>query len=422
MDEILNRVCSIANHPVALLEDRFRIDYVKGLGSCLYLLSQNSPVTYLFFGAWATSILNSPADAKTFWRNDIDALRKVVSLKRRGLSFFSMKKFFFFDVFYLLESSFIKGYRQEEAFTYLNDNICGFFTKGALRKSHLAYKDKTDLSIFNNALVSHMQQNQEHLKQTEKRILVVANVSAGKSTLINAITGYRLNKTRTTSCTGKIVYLHNKRAADGLTIQNADGNYEYFDDIEHVNSESFLHAAFPFHSQLDSTNICFIDTPGWNNCNEAQHRIITEDDNKKESYDAILYISNRQFNGTIDEYQLLSLLKDEARKPIFFVLNQLDRFNKKQDSVGKMIKDYRNDLIKIGFSSPIIIPTSAEAALLFKLPDSRLDDEDVKDRDTLYSRFCQDYYQLTSYIGQPSSINPIENTGINYLEKLIKNI
>ena len=123
-----------------------------------------------------------------------------------------------------------------------------------------------------------------------------------------------------------------------------------------------------------------------------------------------------------DEYQLLSLLKDEARKPIFFVLNQLDRFNKKQDSVGKMIKDYRNDLIKIGFSSPIIIPTSAEAALLFKLPDSRLDDEDVKDRDTLYSRFCQDYYQLTSYIGQPSSINPIENTGINYLEKLIKNI
>lgn len=422
MDEILNRVCSIANHPVALLEDRFRIEYVKGLGSCLYLLSQNSPVTYIYFGAWATSILNRPADASTYWKNDIDASRKAVSLKRKGLAFFSMKIFFFFDVFYLLESSFIKDYKQEDAFTFLNDNICGLFTKRALRKSHLAYKDKADLGIFNNALVSHMQQNQEHQKQTEKRILVVANVSAGKSTLINAITGYRLNKTRTTSCTSKIVYLHNKRAADGLTIQKVDGSYEYFDDIEHVNNESFLHAAFPFHSQLDSTNICFIDTPGWNNSKDAQHRIITEDAIRKEAYDAILYISNCQFNGTIDEYKLLSFLKDQVRKPILFVLNQLDRFNKKQDSVGKMIKDYRDDLIKIGFGSPVIIPISAEAALLFKLPDSRLDDEDIEDRDILYSRFCQDYYQLTSYIGQPPSTTPLEYTGINYLEKLIKTI
>ena len=48
---------------------------------------------------------------------------------------------------------------------------------------------------------------------------MVANVSAGKSTLINALVGYRLNRIKTTACTDKLVYIHNKCSNDGINNQ-----------------------------------------------------------------------------------------------------------------------------------------------------------------------------------------------------------
>ena len=57
MDKILNRICSIENHPISTLGKDFRIKYVKGLGACLYVLSQNSPITKMLYCAWANSII-----------------------------------------------------------------------------------------------------------------------------------------------------------------------------------------------------------------------------------------------------------------------------------------------------------------------------------------------------------------------------
>lgn len=198
---------------------------------------------------------------------------------------------------------------------FLHDNICEFLTKGALEKVYRFFLLGRPCSSIDDVLLNHKERNEGHLNKPERKILVVANVSAGKSTLINALVGYRLNRAMTTACTNKLVCLHNKTLPDGITTQNEHGDYSYFHDMESINSDKFVNAAFPFNSSLSSENICFIDTPGINNSNDFSHKKITERAILASAYDAVIYVSNCQYFGTNDERALLLFLRDYVRKP-----------------------------------------------------------------------------------------------------------
>lgn len=428
MDKILNRICSISDHPVSMLNEKFCVKYVKGLGACLYILmnnwgnpdTDNLSIVKMFFQVWAKSILKKDMDIESIWRNDISAIKSAVSIQRKGFHFFSMKYAFFFDIFYLLQSAQRTGYAPtilyENTFTFLKKNIVGFYTKKALYEVYNLFKKDVPCSKIANSLLSHRTLNEKYLHKAEKRILVVANVSAGKSTLINALVGYRLNRVKTTACTNKLAYLHNKTLKDGITVKHADSTYSYFDEPDSINSDDFIHVAFPFNSTLSEENICIIDTPGFNNSENLKHRGITEDAIKQIEYDGVIYISNCQYFGTNDERDLLLFLKKHVKRPILFVLNQLDRFNQKEDSISKMLKDYRDDLLKLGFKSPMVSPVSAKAALLFKLPPEKLDEDDHEDKKMFQSKFLKDYYNLPEYVMKYKSSDMLERTGINYLE------
>ena len=59
---------------------------------------------------------------------------------------------------------------------------------------------------------------QDRLKKTfvsqkERRVIVTANMSAGKSTLINALIGKPLARTSQEVCTGNVCYLFNKSSS-----------------------------------------------------------------------------------------------------------------------------------------------------------------------------------------------------------------
>ena len=92
-----------------------------------------------------------------------------------------MKYSFFYDVFYLLEQSFLPGYKIVNTYKYLKENICGFMTKGALEKVYLYWTaNGPKPKAIDNAVVAHKQTNESIFSKREKKILVVANVSAGK--------------------------------------------------------------------------------------------------------------------------------------------------------------------------------------------------------------------------------------------------
>ena len=421
MDKILNRIYKINNHPVSLLDEAFRIKYAKGIGACLFILSNNSPITKMMFMVWAKSIVQKPIIPLVFWKEDVAAMKKAISLQRKGFKFFSMKNHFFFDVLYLLESSLQSKYYPNKAITYLQKNICGVFTKRALKNVSYAISNNIN-GYVDETLFAHRLKNIQYNSCIEKKVLVVANVSAGKSTLINALVGNRLNKTRTTACTNKLVYIHNKKQYDGITIKKDNGAYEYYEDVCAINSEQFSHAAFHFNSILSQSAVCIIDTPGINNALDSSHKKITEDAIKSNDYDVVVYVSNCQYFGTNDEHNLLSFIKKSTNKPVIFVLNQLDRFKTKEDSIIKMLNEYKTDLLALGFKNPIIVPLSAQAAILNKLDDKCLDEDDACDKELFRKRFQKDYYNLPAYVSETSSTDADERTGINLLENSIQNL
>ena len=218
MDQVLNRIYSITNHPISRLDDNFRWKYVKGLAACLYTLSDNSPRAMFTFSIWAKSILVSNSNALSYWHADNAAIKLALSIQRSGIRFFSMKFALLFDCFYLLEACGLcpQKIALSEIYNFLNTNICNLFTRNALQTVYKEFQSKHTESTCckkNIAdLIIHREKNRQILKLPIKKVLVVANVSAGKSTLINALVGYRLNRMKTTACTNKIVHICNKVA------------------------------------------------------------------------------------------------------------------------------------------------------------------------------------------------------------------
>ncbi len=270
-----------------------------------------------------------------------------------------------------------------------------------------------------DVLLRHRANNISFANEREKRVLVVATVSAGKSTLINALIGNSFNKARNGICTTHVCKIHNKRERDGITFRS--GSVLYFDsEIKSHSSDDLYEVAFHFESTLGDSRIFLIDTPGVNNANDLEHLHITADAIKSQNYDVVIFVSNGQYNGTKDEYRLLKLLKDTTNKPILFVLNQLDKFKSKVDDIGKMIRNYGNELVTIGFDKPQIFPISAQYAYLLRT-EHNLDEEEKDELYMLRKRFSNDYLDLKRHTGVLSKTE-IEKSGIIQLELAIKKI
>ena len=104
MDRILNRICVIPDHPIATLDNDFRIMFAKGLGACLYELSNGAELTKMYFDAWVSSFLQQTSLECEMWRKDSESIKNAISIHRKGIRFFSMKYHLFYDVFSLVSN------------------------------------------------------------------------------------------------------------------------------------------------------------------------------------------------------------------------------------------------------------------------------------------------------------------------------
>ena len=423
MDRILNRIHSVKNHPISRLDNAFRIKYAKGLGACLYVLSGNSLITKMLYQPWANSIISNASNLDDYWTKDLDAAKSALSIQHKGLRFFTMRYSLLYDLFYLLEHSFLPQYSSRKPYVFLKENLClSPFAKKALDNVYNHFVKSVVCTRIDNSLTAHRYRNNLIFTQKEKKILIVANVSAGKSTLINALVGYRISKTKTTACTNRLIVLHNKTIEDGFTLKEANNSYRHCSNICETDRSNIAEAAFAFRSSLAGERVCFVDTPGVNNAEETNHRQITEEAIANGDYDAVMYISNGKYFGTNDEHQVLQLLKEKVKKPILFVLNQLDNFVPEEDSIDKMLSDYKTDILKFGFQKPVVIPVSAYAAFLFKTDASLLSKVELRKLKTLNELFDNDYYDLPAYIDGQRSKDKLSKTGIIKLENTILTI
>ena len=419
MDTFLTHTFSIRNHPISLFKETFRQQYVMGLGEFMCYMSKYDVRASLVFKVWANCIL-SPIPG-TSWRRTPDFLqiRKATSLKRDGFRFFTMRRAFFFDCFYLvskLDTKLVK-----KAYLLLHEHIKDVIARKVLQST---YDNWSSLTFSKNPLQLslHRQKDRDFHKKSPKKILVVATMSAGKSTLINALMGYRINEVKTTACTSKLCYLYNKPHADGVIAKNEDGHYFYRYNVGSLEKGRADEIALHFNSILGSKRICLIDTPGTNYSGDKSHGEITRRAIASNNYDVIIFVVNSlQFN-TDDEANLREYVLQHTQKPIVFVLNQLDCFNPDDDSVQETM----NSLVKLTKRARGIlevVPLSAYYALILKIGSKNLTQQEQIQEKRLQKLFQYDYYDLSSYYkgnsNMPESKKEIDKTGITILEKIL---
>ncbi|MGX2975546.1 dynamin family protein [Ursidibacter arcticus] len=214
-------------------------------------------------------------------------------------------------------------------------------------------------------------------------VAVIATMSAGKSTVINALLGKELLHSANEATTATITRIHDqdhlpffsgsaysyqnelleeshKIDADTMKKWNADPNIKLIDIAGDIQA---LHN--------DAMDIVIYDTPGPNNSQDESHENLTMEVINDGNYGLILYVLNATQLGVNDDKSLLekiqATLEKDPHKQIIFLLNKADCLDEeKGERLDKVVANAQKYLINIGFNKPTIIPTAAHYALILQ--------------------------------------------------------
>lgn len=280
--------------------------------------------------------------------------------------------------------------------------------------------------------------NISFVRRCPYNILITATMSAGKSTLINALVGKNISLTQNMACTSKIHTIISKPFEDGVTSEydhelSMDATKEeLLSDSEDNMSTKILVGTY-FNSLLGGKRIILHDSPGVNSSENIEHAEISQKMLHAKKYRLLIYVINATQLGTIDEEHHLEVVKKEAgRTKILFVINKIDYLLTEDDNVFDIIERQRKFLISKGFRDPIICPVSSRAAYLVKKNENeKLSRIERREMDNLMDKFEQ--ISLSSYYESNLHCPPIPNSsdefkslsrncGFTYFEKIIEHL
>lgn len=213
-------------------------------------------------------------------------------------------------------------------------------------------------------------------------MVVMATMSSGKSTLINALLGQQILPSRNEACTAKMYSILDDDQTGKTKIFVTYKNGETF-----VNDEDVVRELEKANNDNEVTDILIrghvkgvlntdkalliVDTPGPNNSRDESHKQVMLDVLKKINGGLILYVLNATQFGIKDDKYLLDTIKEyikeNPRVSILFVINKIDQLDEEKDeSVGQLVIMANEYLQENGIVCPQIIPVSSLAASLFK--------------------------------------------------------
>lgn len=210
--------------------------------------------------------------------------------------------------------------------------------------------------------------NYGFLKKKQYRVLITATMSAGKSSLLNAIFGKEINQVANEATTNKIRYIYNKSFDDDLINQRIKQIVidQSLNQLKNTKMQDEVYVRFKSNA-LNDERIVFIDTPGVNFSDDSSHKEITRNEIKKSNFDLLIYVFNLQHLRTIDDKEHLKFIKENVEnKEIIFVINKIDEFDVETDSLESIVQNTSKFLINLGFINPCIIPLSSKAGGLYK--------------------------------------------------------
>jgi predicted GTPase len=233
----------------------------------------------------------------------------------------------------------------------------------------------------------------EMAASSDFEVNVVATMSAGKSTLINALLRKKMMPAKQEACTATITKIKDKDL-DTYRATAYDQNGDLlvahpeltFSIMESLNSNPAVSTVqvdgdIPFVSS-DDISLVLVDTPGPNNSRDPEHKAATYRMLSESSKTVVLYILNATQLAVNDDNDLLNHVADsmrvggkQSKDRFVFVVNKLDDFKQGEDSVGHSIEKVRKYLEDKGIKNPNIYPAAALPALDIR---TSLKDVDLK--------------------------------------------
>lgn len=422
-DRFLTQTYAISNHPIKAYEELIQCKYVKALGEFLCFITQANNKAKIICDIWSNSIVKTVTSDTWCYTPNFIYLKEGLHYDKNDSKYSQLRLAFLFDCFYLVEK--FNSDLIEKSHIFLSRKVNGHCTSELVDYVHDYFVGANNGDRIPVELREHRNADIKFRQQHLKKVLVVATMSAGKSTLINALIGNRINKVASTVCTNKIRLVYNKPSNEGAMLECAGSRYVYTDNHKIAQHDSVENACVHFQSILGNEHLCLIDTPGVNFNGDHSHGKMTRNAVKANDYDILLFVSNATLFLTDDEATFLEYVIKTCKKKIIFCLNKCDRFNPDEDSINEIVDIWKTTLGKNGIKHPVVITTSAQWALLLRLERQKSElsklelaelgflKEDTKDHFYHLGRYC-------SSIGNNQSESLLAHTGILNLESIIK--
>lgn len=214
-----------------------------------------------------------------------------------------------------------------------------------------------------------------------KKVIVAASMSAGKSSLINALIGRELLPAGNEATTAKVARITvsvktqtsvKAYCPSGSVVESSDvlcpekiREWNRSDKIDNID------IAIPISGRILPSMLSgytLIDTPGANNSRDKRHKELFINAIKAYPKSPIIYVLNATQLGTTDDAEIIRIIRElTPKQSVIFALNKVDALD---DEKGETAKHYvslaHKYLEGLGYKNARIIPLMAQSALIAK--------------------------------------------------------
>lgn len=284
------------------------------------------------------------------------------------------------------------------------------------------------------------------------RIVVIAPMSSGKSTLINSMLGRDLLPAINQATTAVITEIKDNDDLDHFIV-NADDRYgnnvanneiASRKRISELNNEKDpndpekkealirtikLEGPIP-NLPSDGLSTVFVDTPGGNNSQNDEHEAMMDEAIRDENKSLILYVFNGAQLGTNDSNIILKKIAGsmknsnngkQSRDRFLFVANRMDEYDVSKEPYGETIENViLPQLASNGITEPNLFLVSAQAAKLVRMYQSGeiLSEAEDESLDTFVKRFNRESRMLPQYASlNQSDKDKLKSDASQYMER-----